>query len=81
MTTLRIQKNYLNGIRSGVKTVEGRVGSEKVRSIHKGDLIRLEAGDKDYLVCEVVEEPTRYHSFEEMLRVGARMRECERTIL
>ena len=60
-----LQKRWFDLIKSGVKTLEGR--------IRKGNWLNVDAGDVLVFYCEndevtcVVEELTEYASFEEML--------------
>ncbi|CAD7969162.1 unnamed protein product [Amoebophrya sp. A120] len=52
--TLRIQKNYLDLIKKGKKTVEGRIKDYRVKFVKKGSTLRFECGQELYDV-EVIE--------------------------
>jgi ASC-1-like (ASCH) protein len=70
--SITMQKRYIQEIRSGAKTVEGRVGISIVKNIHAGQLLRFYymANSRDDVVC-LVERVERYESFREMLKVGS----------
>lgn len=63
--TLRIQQSYLDYIRSGRKSVEGRVSTPQLASLKVNDIIKLECG-RDFVNVKVV-EVMRFPSFRQML--------------
>lgn len=67
--TLKIQMTYLRHIRSGKKTVEGRVSDWRLNSARAGQHLKLECGKESVFVRIV--EVLKFASFAEMLeKVG-----------
>ncbi|KAI1714063.1 hypothetical protein Ddc_11627 [Ditylenchus destructor] len=67
--SIKIRKEYLDLIREGKKTVEGRLGKPDYRDIQKGDRLRfyVEENPEDDVICEV-ERVQSFSSFAEMLK-------------
>ncbi|KAI1704413.1 hypothetical protein DdX_14280 [Ditylenchus destructor] len=67
--SLKIRKEYLDLIREGKKTVEGRIGKPEYRDIQKGDRLKfyVEESPEDDVICEV-EGVQSFSSFGEMLK-------------
>ncbi|CAD7948160.1 unnamed protein product [Amoebophrya sp. A120] len=66
IATLRIQKKYLDAIKSGKKTVEGRVKTGNLVTVRPGNTLRLESGPMNK--CEVVVKSVReFGKFSDML--------------
>lgn len=64
-----VQKKYLDLIREGKKTVEGRVNQRKYQKIHIGDLVAFKSSElTDPSVLCVVKEKKIYLTFKEMLQ-------------
>jgi ASC-1-like (ASCH) protein len=67
MITLLVQPPYFDLIKSGKKTVEGRLNTEKFTTLGVGEIIRFSAPHTtDYLVC-VVKSYVNYTDFRSML--------------
>lgn len=66
MTSVGIKQIYLDSIRSGNKTLEIRVGDEKIRELEVGDDLRL-TSPTDHLIVNIVHIRS-YHDIEAMLR-------------
>lgn len=62
---LHIQKKYFDYIKSGLKTVEGRIASKSLKAVNAGDTILFECSDL-LVSCRVIQKYI-YRSFEEML--------------
>lgn len=58
---LNVQEPYFSFIKSGKKTVEGRLGKNKYLSLKQGDLIKI--NDIEAVVVKVV----KYSNFKDML--------------
>lgn len=65
-TKLHIQQKYFDYIKSGLKTVEGRIASSSLKAVNPGDIIIFECSN-ELLSCRVVQKYT-YESFEKMLK-------------
>lgn len=63
--TLRVQSPWFEAIRDGVKTVEGRLATEKFAAITKGDVVVVERGSETCIVAVVATR--RYRTFRDML--------------
>lgn len=63
---LLIQQEYLNYIKSGSKTVEGRIASTSLKAVNAGDTILFKCMD-ELVSCRVVQKYI-YESFAEMLK-------------
>jgi ASC-1-like (ASCH) protein len=66
MRMMRVKRPYFNAIMAGTKPLEVRVGYGNIRSIKKGEQIRLECGNNSGVV-EVVEVRV-YKTFADMLQ-------------
>lgn len=62
---LNIQQEYLDFIKSGQKTVEGRIASPSLKSVSVGDVMQFECGD-ELISCRIIQTKL-FPSFEEML--------------
>ena len=62
---LPIHETYLNLVRLGTKTVEGRVARAAYLAIHPGDWLHLES-ETDRVVCNVL-SVQKFSSFKDML--------------
>ncbi len=62
---LLIQQEYLDFIKSGLKTVEGRIASPSLKAINTGDTIIFKCSD-EFVSCRVVQKHI-FESFEKML--------------
>ena len=65
MRMMRVKRQYFNAILAGTKPLEVRVGYGNIKSIKKGEHIRLECGRHSGIVD--VADIRIYHSFVEML--------------
>lgn len=63
--TLHIQQEYLDYIKSGLKTVEGRIASRSLERVNVGDVIKFKCAD-ELVSCRVVQK-RYFESFEKML--------------
>lgn len=63
-----LQKKYLDFIKQGKKTVEGRINSGLFQQVKKGDRIKFfnNKNPKEFVICEVV-FINEYPTFKEML--------------
>lgn len=66
MRMMRVKRQYFNAILAGTKPLEVRVGYGNIKSIKKGERIRLECG-RHHGEVEVIDVRT-YPNFAEMLR-------------
>lgn len=62
---LHIQQQYLDFIKKGLKTVEGRIASASLKAINAGDTILFQCSD-ELVSCRVIQKCV-YESFEKML--------------
>lgn len=58
---LDVQEPYLSFIKSGKKTVEGRLGKDKYLNLRKGDLIKINDMEVEIVSVE------KYSTFKDML--------------
>ena len=65
---LSLKRKYINAIKLGEKTTEGRINSGFFRNINQGDRIKFFNENKPYIsvVCEI-KEINKYKGFREML--------------
>ena len=67
---LTLKKIYIEQIRAGLKTVEGRILKGTVTKLKKGDLLRFYyyTNAKDDVICKVL-QINKHPTFKEMLQV------------
>lgn len=66
MLKLSLQQQYFDAIKSGHKTVEGRLNKEKYQKLVVGENIQFESPSNDKLICVIV-GITTYSDFTAML--------------
>ena len=62
------ERPYLNWLKNGIKTAEGRVNSEKYQKIEIGDEIIFSDTKSDDFIKGIVTFKHKYITFEEMLK-------------
>ena len=63
---LHIQNKYFDFIKSGLKTVEGRLYTEEFHNLSKNTKIKFFTSDEQYLTCRLINFK-KYPNFKEML--------------
>jgi ASC-1-like (ASCH) protein len=67
MISLSLRKEYFDGIKTGLKTVEGRLNNQKFIGLKSEDLINFTLVDSDEFIKCKIKEINRYLTFKEML--------------
>lgn len=64
-----LQEKYLNLIKKGIKTVEGRINDGKFAEYKKGDIIKFveNKNPQNFILCKIL-RVHHYKTFEEMLQ-------------
>lgn len=68
MLNLRLQKEYFDAIKSGRKTVEGRVNSPKYKNLICGAKIGFVCNKTEEKIICIIEALNVYSSFSQMLK-------------
>lgn len=67
MRTMRVKRRYFDEIMSGRKSLEVRVAYNNIKTIQRGEKIRLQCHDAEGIVF--VEDAQQYESFADMLEI------------
>ena len=65
---LEVQQPYFDAIKSGIKTIEGRLAKQKYLNLQPGDSIRFTAPPNSTSIVKTVAKVHRYATFREAFK-------------